>query len=155
MKFLLYTCILFLFSNSLLAQFIFDFQSSSLSEEILDNEFYIKEHLLGNDVAKKVKMLDLSYKWIDPPSSIRIYSKVQIEKKIIYFSVKKIISPKYYKEKLKIGDINIEDAREEIITIINIALMIRYQDTDELEAYLRRKETSEIRDIFLKKIITK
>ena len=62
---------------------------------------------------------------------------------------------KYYKKKLKIGDINIGDAREEIITIINIALMIRYQDTDELEAYLRRKETNEIRDIFLKKIITK
>jgi len=155
MKFLLYTCILFLFSNGLSAQFIFDFQSSSLSEEILDNEFYIKEHLLGNDVAKKVKMLDLYYKWIDPPSSIRIYSKIQIEKKIIYFSVKKIISQKYYKKKLKIGDINIGDAREEIITIINIALMIRYQDTDELEAYLRRKETNEIRDIFLKKIITK
>ena len=155
MKFLLYTCILFLFSNDLSAQFIFDFQSSSLSEKILDNELYIKPHILGSDVAKKVKMLDLSYKWIDPPSSIRIYSKIQIEKKIIYFSVKKIISTKYYKEKLKIGDINIKDAQKEIITIINIALMIRYQDTDELEAYLRRKETNEIRDIFLKKIITK
>ena len=155
MKFLLYTCVLFLFSNGLSAQFIFDFQSSSLNEKTLDNELYIKPHILGSDVAKKVKMLDLSYKWIDPPSSIRIYSKIQIEKKIIYFSVKKIISSKYYKEKLKIGDINIKDAQKEIITIINIALMIRYQDTDELEAYLRRKETNEIRDIFLKKIITK
>ena len=155
MKLLLYICIFFLFSNSLFAQFIFDFQSSNLDESILDNELYIKKHILGNDIARRVKMLDLTYKWMDPPSSTRVYSKIQIEKKIIYFSVKKIISQKYYKEKLKIGDINIEDARKEINKIINIALMIRYQDTDKLETYLRRKNTDEIRDVFLKKIITK
>ena len=147
--------IILLFNNNTYAQFIFDHQESSLNEDILKDELYIKNHLLGIDIARKVKMLDLAYKWVDPPSATRNTSKIQVEKKIIYFSVKKLISPKYYKYKIKIGDINLQEARKEVNKIIDIALMIRYQDTIELEGYLRKKKIFEIREIFLNQILIK
>ena len=137
MKFLLYTCILFFFSSSLSAQFIFDFQSSSLSEKILDNEFYIKEHLLGNDVAKKVKMLDLYYKWIDPPTATRLNSMIRIEKQPIFFGISKIISARYYKSKINKNKLTTEEAKKQICEILDIAIMIRYQDTKEFENHIR------------------
>lgn len=155
MKKLILLYIILLFTNNVSAQFIFDYQQSSLNEDVLENEPYIKNHLLGIDIARKVKMLDLAYKWVDPPSAIRSASKIQIEKKIIYFSVKKLISPKYYKYKIKIGDISLQEARKEVNKIIDIALMIRYQDTGELEVYLRKKKIFEIKEIFLNQILIK
>ena len=41
-------------------KFEFDFMSSSLDETILKDHQYIKAHFLGNDVAKKVKLIDTS-----------------------------------------------------------------------------------------------
>ena len=44
-------------------------------------------------------MLDLAYKWVDPPTPTRISAVVVIEKQPIYFALKKIITPKFYKNK--------------------------------------------------------
>ena len=120
---------------------------------ILKDHQYIKAHFLGNDVAKKVKLIDLAYKWEDPPTPTRSTPLIKIEKQPIYFALKKVISPKYYKKKIKANAITKDQAIEQIIEILDIALMIRYQDTDEFENVLRNLETGdEVVDVFKNKI---
>ena len=82
-------------------KFEFDFLSSSLDETILKDHQYIKSHFLGTDVARKVKLVDLAYKWEDPPTPTRSTPLIKIEKQPIYFALKKVISPKFIKRKLK------------------------------------------------------
>lgn len=130
----------------------FDFSPSALDETILEEEPYIKSHYLGNEIARKVKLLDLAYKWIDPPTATRISSVIKIEKQPIYFALQKIISPKFYKNKIKNKVLSKEEAIKELSEIIDIALMIRYQDTDELEKILRSSNAEAIIKIFNNRI---
>ena len=62
---------------------------------------------------------------------------IKIEKQPIYFALRKVISPRFYKNKIKSQNLSKEEAIDEIIEILDIALMIRYQDTNELEGMLR------------------
>ena len=109
--------------------------------------------MFGLEVARISKMMDLAYKWEDPPSATRLSTRIQVEKRIIYFSVKKATSPKLYKHYLKSGKMNYGEAKNEVTQIINTALMIRHQDTEALEDYLRGKKPAQLRVIFLEKII--
>tara|TARA_S200000501_G_scaffold378961_1_gene445466 strand:+ start:1481 stop:1972 length:492 start_codon:yes stop_codon:yes gene_type:complete len=131
----------------------FDFLSSSLDESILKDIQYIKPHFLGNKVARKVKLIDLAYKWEDPPTAMRNTPLIKIEKQPIYFALRKVISPRFYKNKIKSNDLSKDEAIEEIIEILDIALMIRYQETNELEGILRGVDNGDnVIDIFKNKI---
>jgi len=102
-------------------------------------------------VAKK--MVDLAYKWEDPPTPTRSTTLVKIEKQPIYFALKKVISPRFYKSKIKSKNITKDDAKSEIIEILDIAIMIRYQETEELESILRGIENGDqVLDIFKNQI---
>ncbi len=144
----------FLLSISSYSQkFEFDFMSSSLDETILNDHQYIKSHFLGNEVARKVKLVDLAYKWEDPPTPTRSTPLIKIEKQPIYFAIKKIISPKYYKTKIKKNELTEEEAIKELINILDIALMIRFQETDDFETILRDiDDADEVVNIFNNKI---
>ena len=124
-----------------------------LNESVLENQKFIPPHMFGLEVARKSKMMDLAYKWEDPPSATRLSTKVQFEKRVIYFAVKKATSPKLYRYYLKSGKMGYSEAKGEVTQIINAALMIRHQDTEALEAYLRGKKPAQLRVIFLEKII--
>ena len=65
------------------------------------------------------------------------YPTHKIEKQPIYFALKKVISPRFYKGKIKTKSITKEEAVNQILEILDIALMIRYQETDEFESLLR------------------
>jgi len=133
----------------------FDYSASALDESVLEEESYIKSHYLGNEIARKVKLLDLAYKWIDPPTPTRISSVIKIEKQPIYFALQKIISAKFYKKKIREEGLSKEDAIKELGNIIDIALMIRYQETDELEKLLRSANALNVVEIFNNKIVVK
>ena len=77
---------------------------------------------------------------------------VKIEKQPIYFALKKIISPKFYKNKIKNEGLSKEDAINELSNILDIALMIRYQETEELESLLRSAKAEGVIEIFNNKI---
>ena len=130
---------LFIFSSVIIysQDFEFDFLPSSLNEKILENEMYIKPHFLGNTVANKVKLLELAYKWIDPPTATRLNSMIRIEKQPIFFGISKIISARYYKSKINRNKLTTEEAKKQICEILDIAIMIRYQDTKEFENHIR------------------
>tara|TARA_B100001996_G_scaffold311418_1_gene253342 strand:+ start:83 stop:562 length:480 start_codon:yes stop_codon:yes gene_type:complete len=131
----------------------FDFIASSLDETILEDYQFIKSHFLGDEVARKVKLIDLAYKWEDPPTPTRSTTLVKIEKQPIYFAIKKVISPRFYKGKIKSKSITKEDAITEIMELLDIAIMIRYQETEELESILRGIENGDqVLDIFKNQI---
>jgi len=130
----------------------FEFSSSALDEAVLEEEAFIKNHYLGTKISRKVKLIDLAYKWIDPPTPTRISAVVKIEKQPIYFALKKIITPKFYKNKIKNEGLSKEDAVDELSNILDIALMIRYQETQELEKLLRSANAEGVIDIFNNKI---
>ena len=130
----------------------FDFSPSALDEAPLEEEAFIKNHYLGTKIARKVKLLDLAYKWIDPPTPTRISAVVVIEKQPIYFALKKIITPKFYKNKIKNDGLSKEDAISELSDILDIAIMIRYQETEELEKLLRSANADGVVEIFNNKI---
>ena len=145
----------FLFSNfSVFSQdkIDFDFSPSALDETPLEDQAFIKNHYLGTKIARKIKLIDLAYKWIDPPTPTRISAVVQIEKQPIYFALKKIITPKFYKNKIKNEGLSKEDAINELSNILDIALMIRYQETEELESLLRSANAEGVIEIFNNKI---
>ena len=130
----------------------FDFSPSALNEEALNEEAFIKNHYLGSKIARKIKLVDLAYKWIDPPTATRISAVVKIEKQPIYFALKKIITPKFYKNKIKNVGLSKEEAIDELSNILDIALMIRYQETEELEKLLRSANAESVIEIFNNKI---
>jgi len=130
----------------------FDFSPSALDEAPLEDQAFIKNHYLGTKIARKIKLIDLAYKWIDPPTPTRISAVVKIEKQPIYFALKKIISPKFYKNKIKNEGLSKEDAIDELSNILDIALMIRYQETEELEILLRSAKAEGVIEIFNNKI---
>tara|TARA_B100001287_G_scaffold147387_1_gene124126 strand:- start:448 stop:993 length:546 start_codon:yes stop_codon:yes gene_type:complete len=147
--------IFFLFiSNVGLSQKLeFDFLASSLDESILKDYQYIKPHFLGDQVARKIKLIDLAYKWEDPPTAMRSTPLIKIEKQPIYFALRKVISPRYYKNKIKAKSMTKDQAIEQIIQVLDIALMIRYQDTESLEGMLRGIDNGDnVVEIFKDKI---
>ena len=145
---------LFIFSSVITysQDFEFDFIPSSLNEEVLENENYIKPHFLGSTVANKIKLLELAYKWIDPPTATRLNSMIRIEKQPIYFGMSRIISGRYYKNKINRNKLTKEEAIEQICEILDIAIMIRYQDTKEFENHIRSLNGDRIVDVFTKNI---
>ena len=131
----------------------FDYMASSLDEEILKDHQYIKPHFLGNTVARKIKLIDLSYKWEDPPTPMRKTTLIKIEKQPIYFAVRKIITPKFYRNKIKSKSLTKEQAVEQLIEILDTTIMLRYQDTESLESMLRSAiDGDDVVDIFKNKI---
>tara|TARA_B100002019_G_C20923126_1_gene428536 strand:+ start:57 stop:536 length:480 start_codon:yes stop_codon:yes gene_type:complete len=152
-KITLVVVLAFLSLTSFSQKFEFDYLSSSLDESILKDYQYIKSHFLGDQVARKVKLVDLAYKWEDPPTATRSTPLIKIEKQPIYFALKKVISPRFYKGKIKTKSITKEEAVNQILEILDIALMIRYQETDEFESLLRGLDNGDqVVDIFKNQI---
>ena len=152
-KIILVVFLAFLSITSFSQKFEFDYLSSSLDESILKDYQYIKSHFLGDEVARKVKLVDLAYKWEDPPTATRSTPLIKIEKQPIYFALKKVISPRFYKGKIKTKSITKEEAVNQILEILDIALMIRYQETDEFETILRGLDNGDqVVDIFKNQI---
>tara|TARA_B110000263_G_C15139094_1_gene432531 strand:- start:8 stop:484 length:477 start_codon:yes stop_codon:yes gene_type:complete len=132
--------------------FEFDFIPNSLDEAILENETYIKPHFLGNTIARKAKLVELAYKWEDPPTATRLSPLIQIEKQPIYFAIKKVLAPKFYKNKIKNKEISKEEAIEQLSEILDVAIMIRYQETEAFENAVRNINAETVLDVFKNKI---
>jgi len=151
-KILLLLVLIFSFILSYSQDFEFDYIPSALNEKVLENESYIKSHFLGFKVANKVKLLELAYKWIDPPTATRLNSIIRIEKQPIYFAMSKIIATKHYKKKINQHKLTKDQARKQLCKILDIAIMIRYQDTQEFEDYIRKLTSDEIIVVFTKNV---
>ncbi len=115
------------------------------------SEASIPGHYLGVDIAKKLELLKSTYTWKEEGTPNSPTSKTIVEKPAIYYSVKKL--DKYYKKAIKKGEISEEEARDAFTKALDIALFIRYQETDAFESTLRTlKEESDIALLYTKKV---
>ena len=76
--------------------------------------------------------------------------EIEIFKKIK--PVKKILSPKFYKSKIRNKEISKEDAIKQLSEILDIAIMIRYQETEAFENAVRNINAESVLDIFKNQI---
>ncbi|MEO9474910.1 MAG: hypothetical protein ABJG41_05235 [Cyclobacteriaceae bacterium] len=128
----------------------FDYMEESIDMSLLEPG-QVYDHFLGTEVGKKMYLLKESYTWRDEPDPIKPTPTVVIEKPSIYNNIKKL--ERYYKKSIKKDKITVEDASAEFVNILDIALQVRYQATQELEDYLKSiKEVEEIATVFSKNV---
>jgi polyhydroxyalkanoate synthesis regulator phasin len=101
-------------------------------DEIQDiNE--LKKHQLGDEIARKFLLLKESYTYKDWNELQRTESTI-IEKPSIYNSCKKV--SKHLVKSVKKGEISEDEARDQMNKVLDIALNIRYQETEKMEDLL-------------------
>lgn len=109
-----------------------------------------KRHFLGDEIARKMQLLKQSYTYQTETMMTNVLN-TSIEKPSIYYSVSKI--NKYLKKEVKKGGISENDAKSIMENVLNIALNIRYQDTQDFEKELWDiKDPSEITDLYSNRV---
>ena len=104
-------------------------------EELVDvqHEIDIKPHFLGEGIAVKMQLLRESYTYRQR-NKITLQERNVVEKPSIYYSVKKMNN--YLKKEIRRGNLSRKEANEQLNNALNIALNIRYQETEKLEELL-------------------
>lgn len=122
-------------TNAQSEQTTYEFQSV---EKFLDvtqidaNEEF--EHVLGEQIAKKIYLLEQAYTWRDAPTDIKPTATIVVEKPGIYNSVRKI--ERFYKKSVRKGWAKPENLAVEFESILDVVLQVRYQNTVALESHL-------------------
>ncbi len=130
--------------------FSFNFVEDKLDDSNV-NMASVGEHHLGSDIAVKLELLKDTYTWKEEGTPNSPTAKTVVEKPAIYYSLKKL--DKYYKKAIKGGDMTTEEAVEGFTKALDIALFIRYQETQAFEDKLRElKEESDIALLYTKKV---
>lgn len=134
MKKLLIIVVLMVAAISVKAQqeFTFMYQQEEMAE--VESQSDIKKHDFGEDIAYKFQLLKERYTYVEPGSATSPSDKIIIEKQPIFFAIKKL--DKHLRKGVKKGGLSKEDATAELENALNIAINIRYQDTQELEDLL-------------------
>lgn len=120
--------------------FYFDFMVDKLDDSEIDVS-YLRSHPLGVDVAKKLELLRESYTWKEEASATNPRDRTIVEKPVIYYSVQKMNG--HYKKAVKKGLMDEEEAKTALISAIDIALVIRYQQTIDFEDKIREYKGGE------------
>ncbi len=130
--------------------FYFDFMADKIDDSGIDVTF-LRAHPLGVDVAKKLELLRESYTWKEEASATVPRDRTIVEKPIIYYSMQKLNG--HYKKVVKKGLMEEEEAKMALINAIDIALVIRYQQTAEFETKLRSyKKGEELAPLYAEKV---
>lgn len=143
--------ILSLFANAFfgLAQtaYTFDYMDEENSEVI---SIHIKQHPLGEEIATQMQLMSESYTY-QVTDAISGNISNEIEKPSILSSVNKV--NRHVKKAVKKGNMTKEEGVEVMKTVLRIALNIRHQNTEELEAELWTiSAPAELMDLFTKRI---
>ncbi|MFT6866219.1 MAG: hypothetical protein ACJA08_001048 [Cyclobacteriaceae bacterium] len=148
--------ILLSFCLSILAQNIEEvYNFKSLKNELDFSELvaynYDFSHFLGEDIGKKMLLLTNSYTWVAEPTPANPITTKVIEKPGIYNKIKKV--ERYYKKAVHKKTIDVNVASQEFENILDIAIQVRYQQTDDLESHLQNlKNPADIALLFTNNI---
>lgn len=130
-------------------EFVFNYNMKELDE--VQQSTDIKDHFLGEDIAKKMQLLKESYTYKEV-NEISQTEFTVVEKPSIYRSVNKM--SKYLQKDVKKGRISKEKAYTQLDNVLNIAINIRYQDTEKLEKELWKiKEPENLKALFSDQIV--
>jgi hypothetical protein len=121
------------------------YELSRITDEMAGNHFF------GEDIAKKVYLLDDLYTAEVAVVPGNPQTKTVIKKPVIYTSVKRI--EKYFAKSVKKGEISKESAIEEYNRVLDVALSILNEDTRQFEAEIEalHGEAAKI-DLFTRRV---
>ena len=133
--------------------FYFDFVEARLDESEI-NKDEIRKHYLGETIARKMLLVNESYVFVEPTSPTNPLPTRVVDKYPVYNSVKKLNS--YYKKAIKQKTYTKEEALERFTKIMDVALCIRYQNTDDFEkVLLATKDAPSLDKLYASKVVLK
>lgn len=101
----------------------------------------------GEDIALKYYVLKNTYTFVIKGTPSSPGDKTEIEKPVIYNSLKKL--SRYYKKMVKKGTISKEEARAKLHHALDVGLSVRNQDTSKFEDTIRNtKDIAKIASLF-------
>ncbi|HEX2935388.1 MAG TPA: hypothetical protein VHO72_08540 [Bacteroidales bacterium] len=112
----------------------------------------IDEHFLGESIARKMQLFSDVYTVKTPVSPGNPTMKISIRKPLVYSSVKKI--EKQLKKDIKSNTIDIETARKLYDKVLDIAINIVNDDTEDFEKEIKSsEEPSALIELFTQRVI--
>lgn len=130
---------------------VFEFEFENPEVEISETSS-IGSHFFGDEAAVRVYKLIKLYTYQQPVSSIDPSLTTIVEKPAIYAAVKKL--ERYYKKAAKKGHLEKEYAATQFLQVLDVALSIRHQYTEEFERFLETLDSEEsIQSAFLEKTV--
>jgi hypothetical protein len=113
----------------------FEFMAFSQTEDLkqLNNEL-ISRHSLGDEIARKLFLLDKAYTYEEPVAPGSSATKTMYTKSVIYNSVRKI--ERDLKKKVKSGEVAESLAVSELSQVLDVALNVVNQNTTLFEERL-------------------
>lgn len=131
-------------------KFHFRYLEDKLDQSSVDDQ-RAGNHFLGQDIARKMYMLQENYTWIQEGTPTNPASMRMVDKPAIYNNIKKL--ERFYKKGIKKGEISEDRAQEEFGQILDICLLIRNQKTATLEDTLDAlKNEEDIVSLFTRQI---
>lgn len=120
----------------------------NLGEELKKvNESDIRRHMLGDEVAKRLFLVDKIYTYKSSPSPGSFSGKKIVEKPVIYSSLNKL--EKQISRQINSGQLTKETGTYMLTRYLSIALELFYEDTVDFEKALKKAVSSyELADIF-------
>lgn len=105
-------------------------------------------HFLGSTVARKFYLLDEVYSYIEKGTPTSPGDKKIIRKPTVFYAIKKVNN--LYKKEVKSGNIDINQAAQNMKYILDVGFCIFSQDTGEFEKALKTyKKPAEIEQLFM------
>jgi len=128
--------------------YVFEYNQQELKE--VQSTTAMEQHPFGEEVAYKFQLLKEQYTYKEANEMQQTTFNV-VEKPSIYYSVKK--ANKHLIKSVKSGQMDQEEAIRQLTVVLDKALNIRYQNTDELEKVLWKvKDPVEITELYTKEI---
>jgi len=131
---------------------VFEYNVYSRPELSKDaNSQLIGSHFLGDDIAKKMYLLDKTYTYETKITPGNPATTTSIRKPTIYNSVKKIES--YFKKSIRKKEITEDLAAEQFNKVVDVALNVFFQDTEALENQLKAiDKVSDLLELYTQRI---
>jgi hypothetical protein len=119
-------------------------EASDITKELSSlKESDFRKHSLGNEIAKRMHLLDITYSFESEVAPGSFTTKRTIRKPVVYYGIYKI--EKYYRKKVKNSEISEGPAVKELAGYIEQAIILFELNTDEFELAL--KESEEVEEI--------
>ncbi|MEM8894839.1 MAG: hypothetical protein AAGC88_09695 [Bacteroidota bacterium] len=120
--------------------YYFDYMDHRLEDPDID-ENYLKEHPFGKEVAIRVEAVKQKYTYVVEGSATAPQDRRIVEKPVLYYAVQKLDN--FYKKQVKKGGMNSGKATEKLVFALDVAMLIRYQQTEQLEKDIKKLKGGE------------
>jgi hypothetical protein len=111
------------------------------------NADYVDKHILGDEIARKLYLLDKTFTYSAPVAPGNPAQRTMVRKPVIYRSVVDV--EKQLRRDVRKNEIAPEEAKSKLNHVLDVALNTFCVETDELEKILsQKKDTKEVLEFY-------